>query len=91
MAAWRWRPSGATWNSARAPNSTCSSTQNKYYVAQLQYSQTRYDYLTALLTLKQQAGRLSEADLAAIDALLVEHSPVTPQLTHNRHVQIQRL
>ena len=28
--------------------------------------------LTALLTLKQQAGRLAEADLIAIDALLVE-------------------
>jgi outer membrane protein len=51
------------------------STQNNYFVAQLLYSQTRYDYLTALLTLKQQAGRLSEADLAAIDALLVEHTP----------------
>jgi outer membrane protein len=51
------------------------STQNNYFVAQLLYSQTRYDYLTALLTLKQQAGRLSEADLTAIDALLVEHGP----------------
>ena len=51
------------------------SAQNQYYFAQRQYSQTRYDYLTALLTLKQQAGRLSEADLAAIDALLVEHTP----------------
>jgi outer membrane protein len=54
---------------------TLLSTQNNYFVAQLLYSQTRYDYLTALLTLKQQAGRLSEADLAAIDALLVEHAP----------------
>ncbi len=51
------------------------SAQNLYYGAQRLYSQTRYDYLTALLTLKQQAGRLSEADLAAIDALLVEHAP----------------
>jgi outer membrane protein len=50
-------------------------TQNNYYGAQLQYSQTRYDYLTALLTLKQQAGRLSEADLASVDGLLVEHTP----------------
>ena len=50
-------------------------TQNGFFVAQNIYSQTRYDYLTALLTLKQQAGRLSEADLAAIDALLVEHTP----------------
>jgi outer membrane protein len=49
--------------------------QNNYYGAELQYSQTRYDYLTALLTLKQQAGSLSEADLASVDALLVEHAP----------------
>ena len=49
--------------------------QNSYYGAQLQYSRTRYDYLTALLTLKQEAGRLSEADLAAIDGLLVERTP----------------
>jgi outer membrane protein len=51
------------------------NTQNQFYLAQNLYNQTRYDYLTALLTLKQQAGRLSEADLAAIDALLVEHTP----------------
>jgi len=50
------------------------NAQNSYYGAQLQYSQTRYDYLTALLTLKQQAGRLSESDLASVDALLVEQA-----------------
>jgi outer membrane protein len=49
--------------------------QNSYYSAQSLYSQTRYDYLTALLRLKQQAGRLSETDLAAIDALLVGRTP----------------
>ena len=47
------------------------SAQVSYFGAQRAYSQTRYDYLTALLTLKQQAGRLSEHDLATIDALLV--------------------
>ncbi len=47
------------------------NAQSNYYNAQRAYFQTRYDYLTALLTLKQQAGRLSEQDLAAIDALLV--------------------
>lgn len=51
------------------------STQSQYSLAQLLYSQTRYDYLTALLTLKQQAGRLAEADLLAIDSLLLERSP----------------
>ncbi|HVC01640.1 MAG TPA: TolC family outer membrane protein [Steroidobacteraceae bacterium] len=47
------------------------NAQNNYYAARRAYSQTRYDYLTNLLMLKQQAGSLSEHDLAAIDALLV--------------------
>jgi outer membrane protein len=47
------------------------NAQNNYYSAQRAYSQTRYDYLTSVLTLKQQAGRLTQADLAGIDALLV--------------------
>jgi outer membrane protein len=51
------------------------SDQNQFYFAQNLYNQTRYDYLTALLTLKQQAGRISEGDLANVDALLVEHNP----------------
>ncbi|HEY4340143.1 MAG TPA: TolC family outer membrane protein [Steroidobacteraceae bacterium] len=54
---------------------TLLSTQNSYFIAQNLYSQSRYDYLTALLTLKQQAGRLSETDLAAIDALLIAPTP----------------
>jgi outer membrane protein len=48
------------------------NAQNNYYAALRAYSQSRYDYLTSVLTLKQQAGRLSERDLAAIDDLLVE-------------------
>ncbi len=48
------------------------NAQNNYYAAVRAYSQTRYDYLTNVLTLKQQAGRLSELDLAAIDDLLVQ-------------------
>ncbi len=47
------------------------NAQNNYYAAQRAYSQTRYDYLTALLTLKQQAGRLLERDVEVIDGLLV--------------------
>jgi outer membrane protein len=46
--------------------------QNNYYTARRAYSQTRYDYLTNVLTLKQQAGRLTEQDLVAIDNLLIE-------------------
>jgi outer membrane protein len=49
--------------------------QNNYFVARRAYSQTRYDYLTSLLTLKQQAGRLTEQDLIAIDDLLIEKNP----------------
>jgi outer membrane protein len=48
------------------------NAQNNYYAALRAYSQTRYDYLTNVLTLKQQAGRLSEHDLVAIDDLLIE-------------------
>jgi outer membrane protein len=48
------------------------NAQNNYYTALRAYSQARYDYLTNLLTLKQQAGRLGQRDLAEVDALLVE-------------------
>jgi outer membrane protein len=48
--------------------------QNNYFTARRAYSQTRYDYLTSVLTLKQQAGRLTEQDLVAIDDLLIEKS-----------------
>jgi outer membrane protein len=48
------------------------NAQNNYFAARRAYSQTRYDYLTSVLTLKQQAGRLTEQDLIAIDDLLIE-------------------
>jgi outer membrane protein len=51
------------------------NAQNNYYSAVRAYSQDRYDYLTSVLTLKQQAGRLSEHDLTAVDDLLVQVSP----------------
>jgi outer membrane protein len=46
--------------------------QNNYYTAMRAFSQTRYDYLTSVLTLKQEAGRLTVQDLVAIDNLLIE-------------------
>lgn len=46
--------------------------QNNYYTARRAYSQARYDYLTNVLTLKQQGGRLTEQDLIAIDNLLID-------------------
>jgi outer membrane protein len=51
------------------------NAQNNYYAAQRAYSQTRYDYLSALLTLKQQAGNLAGHDLERIDALLLAKPP----------------
>lgn len=47
------------------------NTLRNLYVAQRSYFQSRYDYLLSTLTLKQQAGNLSEADLAEIDRLLL--------------------
>ncbi len=49
------------------------------YTAQRTYFQSRYNYLTQVLTLKQLAGRLMESDLASIDALLLTTPP--PPLT----------
>ncbi len=45
--------------------------QRSYYSAVNAYDQARYTYLSNVLVLKQQAGRLTERDLATIDALLV--------------------
>lgn len=54
------------------------NTLRNLYVAQRTYYQSRYDYLLSVLTLKQQAGRLTEADLANIDALLIAADSVPP-------------
>jgi outer membrane protein len=51
------------------------NAQTNYHTAVRAYDQTRYDYLTSMLTLKQQAGRLTEPDLFAIDQLLVVRGP----------------
>jgi len=48
--------------------------EDNFYVAQRAYNQARYDYLTSLLVLKQQAGELTGRDLAKVDDLLVEHA-----------------
>lgn len=49
--------------------------EDNFYVAQRAYNQARYDYLTNLLLLKQQAGELTDRDLARVDDLLVERMP----------------
>lgn len=48
--------------------------EDNFYVAERAYNQARYDYLTNLLVLKQQAGELTARDLEKVDALLVEHT-----------------
>jgi outer membrane protein len=50
------------------------NAQTNYFSAVRAYDQARYDYLTNVLTLKLEAGRLTEMDLAAIDDLLIERS-----------------
>jgi outer membrane protein len=52
--------------------------QQQYYSAIYAYDQARYVYLMDVLLLKQQAGRLSQSDLASIDALLVVPSADPP-------------
>ena len=48
--------------------------ENNFYGAERAYNQARYDYLTNLLILKQQAGELTDGDLEKVDSLLVEHT-----------------
>jgi outer membrane protein len=49
--------------------------------AQKTYYQSRYNYLNSLLALKQDAGRLGEADLADIDRLLIAAPKPLPAAT----------
>jgi outer membrane protein len=49
--------------------------QSNYATELRQYSQTRYDYLLSVLTLKQLAGRLGKEDLADVDKLLLRRDP----------------
>jgi outer membrane protein len=48
--------------------------ENNVYGAERAYNQARYDYLTNLLLLKQQAGELTDGDLEKVDSLLVERA-----------------
>jgi outer membrane protein len=66
----------ATRERAGYDSSQMPSTQSAgcNYIAIRAYNQARYDYLTSVLMLKLEAGRLTERDLSAIDDLLVEGS-----------------
>lgn len=82
----KWRPLRATYRRDAVEASRRSvefgtgkefdllNAQDNYYVAIRAYNQACYDYLTNVLTLKLEAGRLTEGDLSAIDGLLVETS-----------------
>jgi outer membrane protein len=54
---------------------TLLNYQGVYYQAVYAYDAARYAYLNNVLLLKQQAGRIGEQDLSAIDALLVTGVP----------------
>ncbi len=56
---------------AGSPQFVLLQNQEIYYGAVSAYDQARYNYLSSMLLLKQQAGRLTANDLAAIDALLI--------------------
>lgn len=58
------------------------NAQTNYYAALRAYYQSRYDYLRNVLRLKAQAGRLGEADLAEVDAVLADdgRSVTLPEL-----------
>lgn len=47
------------------------NAQQQLYAAESNYAKARYDYLLAILQLKQAAGRLDASDLVTIDQLLV--------------------
>ncbi|MES2885552.1 MAG: TolC family outer membrane protein [Pseudomonadota bacterium] len=47
------------------------NAQQLLYAAESSYAQSRYNYLYSVLQLKAAAGRLTEADLAEIDRLLI--------------------
>ena len=54
------------------------NSQTNYFAAVRAYKQSRYDYLTAVLQLKLEAGRLQQADLERIDSLLMAGSATPP-------------
>lgn len=55
------------------------NAQNNYYAALRAYYRSRYDYLNNTLRLKAQAGRLTLAELQAVDALLGEDGAALSQ------------
>lgn len=53
------------------------NAQNTLFVAQRDYSNSRYDYILNMLRLKEQAGLLSPQDVYNLDSFLVAAPPAT--------------
>lgn len=53
------------------------NAQNTLFVAQRDYSNSRYDYIANMLRLKQQAGLLSPEDVHRLNSFLVTPPPAT--------------
>jgi len=53
------------------------NAQNTLFVAQRDYSNSRYDYITNMLRLKEQAGLLSPDDVYRLDSYLISPPPAT--------------
>ncbi len=56
------------------------TAQQALATAQRTYYEARYDYLRGVLSLKQEAGRLTENDLAGVDDLLQSTPSPAPQI-----------
>jgi outer membrane protein len=53
------------------------NAQNTLFVAQRDYSNSRYDYIVNMLRLKEQAGLLSPQDVYNLDTYLIPPPPET--------------
>ena len=53
------------------------NAQNTLFIAQRDYSNSRYDYIVNMLRLKEQAGLLSPEDVYKLDSYLITPPPVT--------------
>jgi outer membrane protein len=57
------------------------NAQNTLFIAQRDYSNSRYDYIANLLRLKEQAGLLSPEDVYNLDSYLIPPPPPTAPAT----------
>lgn len=60
------------------------NAQNTLFIAQRDYSNSRYDYIINMLRLKEQAGLLSPEDVYNLDSFLLPAPPPTATATATR-------